>query len=71
MDEFTQRRLDKKDYDHYVELTLCGVRIGDTGKVRWKIIQDGDTEYDEMYIADVLEKVVEVIRQNNADTDEL
>ena len=71
MDEITQRRLDKQDYDHYVELTICGVRIGSTGKVRWKIMQDGDTEYDEQYIADVLEKVVEVIRNNIADTGEL
>ena len=71
MDEITRRRLDKCDYDHYLELTIGGCRIGSTGMVRWHIEQDGDVEYDEQYVADVLEKVIEVIRQNNADTDQL
>ena len=71
IDAFTRRRLDNGDYDHYLELNIAGVRIGSTGKVRWHIVQNGDIEYDEQYVADVLEKVIEVIRNNIADTDEL
>ena len=67
-DEITRRRIDSRDYDHWLELTIGGVRIGNTGKVRWRLEQDGDMEYDEQYLADVLEKVIEVIRNNDADT---
>jgi len=67
-DDITRRRIDNKEYDHYLELTIAGVRIGSTGLVRWRIEQDGDMEYDEQYLADVLEEVVEVIRNNNNET---
>jgi len=67
-DEITQRRLNSGDYDHYLNLDISGVRIGSTGMVRWHIEQNGDIEYDEQYVADVLEKVVQVIRENSADT---
>jgi hypothetical protein len=70
-DEFTRRRLDAKDYDHYVLLEIGGVRIGNTGKVRWHIEQDGDQEYDEQYLADVLEKVIQVIRKDSPYTIEI
>lgn len=63
-DEITRRRLDSGEPDHYLVLTIHGVRIGDTGMVRWHIEQDGDQEYDEQYVADVLEKVVQVIRKD-------
>ena len=71
-DEITRRRIDNKDYDHYLNLEIGGVRIGNTGQVRWRIVQhsDDDIIYDEQYVADVLEKVVQVIRQNSSDTDD-
>lgn len=69
-DEVTRRRMDKDEWDHWLDLEIRGVRIGDTGKFRWRLIQDGDHEYDEQYVADVLEKVIQVIRNNDADTHE-
>lgn len=66
-DEITTRRLNHSDWDYALDLTIRGTRIGDTGKARWIIVQDGDAEYDEQYVADVLEKVVLVIRGNTSD----
>jgi outer membrane protein assembly factor BamB len=60
--------MDNNEYDHYLDLSIRGVRIGNTGKVKWHIEQDGDIEYDEQYVADVLEKVIQVIRNNNSET---
>ncbi len=71
IDEITRKRIDSGAVDHQLNLDIVGVRIGNTGKVRWSIEQHGCIEYDEQYVADVLEKVVEVIRNNLADTDEL
>lgn len=71
IDEFTRRRLDNGEYDHYLLLEISGVRIGDTGMVRWRMEQEGDEEYDEQYIADVLEKIIEVIRTNMANTKDI
>lgn len=71
MDEITRKRIDSGAVDHQLTVDIVGVRIGNTGKVRWHIEQSGCIEYDEQYVADVLEKVVEVIRNNNADTNEL
>lgn len=70
-DEITRRRLDNRDYDHYLNLDLGGVRIGNTGMVRWHIEQNGDIQYDEQYVADVLEKIIMVIRKNDATTEAL
>ncbi len=67
-DDITRRRLDFKQFDHFLELTIGGVLIGSTGMIRWHLEQDGDQEYDEQYVADVLEKVIEVIRNNDANT---
>ena len=67
-DEFTRRRMDAGQFDHCLNLDIAGVRIGNTGMIRWHIVQNGDIIYDEQYVADVLEKVVQVIRENDADT---
>lgn len=56
-------RLDNEDFDYEFDLRVVGVRIGDTGKTRWRIMYDDD--YDSEYIAGVLEKVIEVLRQPN------
>ena len=68
-DEITRRRMDKGEWDHWLDLKIRGVCIGDTGRVRWRLTPDGDDdhEYDEQYVADVLEKVIQVIRNNDAD----
>lgn len=62
-DVITRRRLGNGDFDYEFDFHVVGVLIGDTGKTRWRIIYDDD--YDSEYIADVLEKVVEVLRQPN------
>lgn len=67
-DELTRRRMESEDWDHWLDMKIRGVRLGDTGKVRWHIEQDGDMEYDEQYVADVLEKVILVIRADDPDT---
>ncbi len=71
MDEITHRRMESGDYDHWLNLDIRGVRIGNTGQVRWHIERDGDMVYDEQYVADVLEKVIMVIRKDCEDTGEI
>ena len=66
-DEVTRLRMEMNEWDHWLDLKIRGVRIGDTGKVRWRLEQDGDHEYGEQYVADVLEKVIQVIRNNDAE----
>lgn len=67
-DEITRHRMSAEQWDHRLDLKIRGVRIGDTNKIRWRLVQDGDHEYDEQYAADVLEKVIHVIRNDDADT---
>ena len=69
-DEITRKRIDSGDWDHWLDLEIRGVRIGETGMVRWKLRQDGDEEYDEQYVADILEKMVRVIRNDDPETED-
>ena len=59
-DAFTKRRLDNGDFDYDIDLNIVGVCIGDTGKVRWRVIHDDDL--DPEYLAEVLERVIVVMR---------
>lgn len=62
-DAITRRRFGNGDFDYEFDFHVVGVRIGNTGKVRWEITHYGDD--DPEYMADILEKVVEVLRQPN------
>lgn len=66
VDEITQKRMDAEEWDYWIDLNIRGARLGNSGKVRWHITQDGDEVYSEQYVADVLEKVIKVIRENDA-----
>lgn len=68
LDDFTQRRMDDDGEapDYGLVLDIRGYRIGTTNKVRWQVIPvessaDIDVE-DGVHIAEVLEKVIEVLR---------
>lgn len=58
---FLQRRFESPDYD--LEVFITGIRLGDTGKVRWHVAYDEGE--DPLVIADILECTVEVLRNNN------
>jgi len=65
-DEITRRRIDKSEPDYVLVLEILGYRIGNTNNVRWRI---SPLEYtsnidpsDREYLADILEKSVEVLR---------
>ena len=62
-DPITRKRLDNGDYDYHVDLCIKGVRIGATDKTRWHIeAETYDVHYDSEYVAELLEKVIEVMR---------
>lgn len=68
LDDFTRRRMDddgeKPDYG--LLLDIRGYRVGDTNRVRWQVIPVESTANidveDGGYIAEVLEKVIAVLR---------
>jgi len=63
VDSVTRKRIDKGDFDHHLCIFVDGTRIGKTDKVRWLITTcDEAQEYEPEYIAEILEKVIEVIR---------
>lgn len=67
-DEITRRRIDSGSTPDYgLLLDIKGYRIGNSGQTQWDIIPVECTENidpkDNNYLADILEKVVEVLRQ--------
>lgn len=71
-DEFTRKRIESEsEPDYGLLLDIRGYRYGTEDRVRWRIeplawanIDPEDSEY----LADVLEKVVEVIRDGETET---
>ena len=66
-DEITRKRIDTGQVPDYgLVLSINGYRLGDTGKCRWRIEPEAWTSNidpeDSGYIADILEKVVKVLR---------
>lgn len=62
-DSITRKRLDNGETDHHICLFFNGVRIGNTGKVRWQITTcESAEDYEPEYIDELLEKIIEVIR---------
>jgi hypothetical protein len=55
---FLQRRFESPDYD--LEVFITGVRLGDSGKVRWHVAYDEG--YDPLLVSDILECATEVLR---------
>ena len=67
-DDITRKRIDSGAIPDYgLLLDIKGYRLGNTGQARWTIVPiewtDGIDPEDNEYIADILEKVVEVLRQ--------
>lgn len=62
MDEITAARL-KKSPDYDVELHITGVRIGTTGRAKWSIVYPPEWNGEEELLAEVLDRVAEVLRQ--------
>ncbi len=67
-DDITRRRIDSgSEPDYYLLQEIKGYRMGTSGKARWDIgfldWSDNIDPEDKKYIADILEKVVEVLRQ--------
>ena len=70
VDDLTRLRMDRQQWDYSLDIEIRGICIGTTDKVRWQITQALDEngeyeEHNEMYLADVLEKVVQVIRTDH------
>lgn len=59
-DQITRHRIDIGDFDYTFHVDAWGVRKGDTGQVRWFITHD--EEYHPTYVANVLEKILLVMR---------
>lgn len=67
-DDITRRRIDSgADPDYMLVLEIKGYRLGTSGLARWNIKpvdwSDNIDPEDNKYMADILEKVIEVMRQ--------
>ena len=68
LDEFTRRRMDDdtEEPDYGLVLDIRGYRVGRQNRVRWQVIPVATTANidieDGVYIAEVLEKVIVVLR---------
>lgn len=74
---FTDRRFEEGSEDYYIPFLVRGVCLRPTGKVRWRIEVEGDdVRFPEEQgpikgetLCQVLEKVIEVIRQDDFECD--
>lgn len=72
VDEFTRRRMDDdaEEPDYGLVLDIRGYRVGRENRVRWQVIPVATTANidieDGVYIAEVLEKVIVVLRAGKA-----
>ena len=68
LDEFTRRRIDddSEEPDYGLLLDIRGYRVGTQNRVRWQVIPVESSANiditDGIYIAEVLEKVIEILR---------
>ena len=73
-DEFTRRRIDDDGEapDYGLLLDIRGYRIGNQNRVRWQVIPVASTANvdieDGEYVAEVLEKVIEVLRNGETES---
>ncbi len=59
--EFIERRHNNPDYELDVHIT--GVRMGNTGKVHWKISMDKETDTE--LAAEILDRAAKVLRKTD------
>ncbi len=69
LDELTRKRLEGSEPDWYLLLEIKGWSVGDTDMARWLVTTVDWSEHIDpenyMYIAEIMEKVVAVIRQEH------
>lgn len=62
MDDITAARM-KNSPDYDVDIHITGVRVGNTGKAHWNIAFSDEWAGKEELLAEVLDRVAEVLRQ--------